>query len=86
MIKVGTIIKVKTKDKETGGMFCRKYTVKKVYPHMVLCENAMGIRSCFSIGDLIVMNIVKQSPELEALKMDYKPMHPKCGYHEISGV
>ena len=68
MVKVGMIIREKVIDNITRKKTYHKWRVKKNYPHMVLCADNAGIRTCFSYGDLIIMNIEKQSPELEALK------------------
>ena len=68
MVKVGMIIREREIDKLTKKKTYTNWTVKKIYPYMVLCVNKAGSRTCFSINDLIFFGIVKQSPELEALK------------------
>lgn len=67
MIKPGTVIKTKNFD-ACNRYIIEKWTVKKIYPHHVLCENKIGLRRCFCYGDLIVNGIVKQSEDLELLK------------------
>lgn len=68
MVKVGMIIRERTIDGLTKKKTYTNWTVKKIYPYMVLCVNKAGIRTCFSINDLLFFGIVKQSPELEILK------------------
>ena len=68
MVKVGTIIRGCDVDSLTKRKTYRNYMVKKIYPHVVLCVDGNGFRTCFSINDLIFFGMVKQSPELEVLK------------------
>lgn len=68
MVKVGMIIRGCDTDSLTKKKAYTNWRVKKIYPYMVLCENKLGIRTCFSINDLIFFGMVKQSPELEVLK------------------
>ena len=68
MVKVGMIIRGCDTNSLTKKKTYTNWRVKKIYPYMVLCVNELGIRTCFSINDLIFFGIVKQSPELEVLK------------------
>ena len=68
MVKIGMVIRERTIDGLTKKKTYTNWTVKKIYPHMVLCVNKAGNRTCFSINDLIFFGMVKQSPELEVLK------------------
>lgn len=44
-----------------------EYTVKKIYPHVVLCEQEeTGIRRCLCLGDMIVKGILEQPPGMAA--------------------
>lgn len=79
MIRIGTVIKIRTTDNETNEKINEKWIVKKIYPHMVYCENKIGRKKYFSYGDLIVMKIIKQSPELEALKDSVNMEHRFAG-------
>lgn len=69
-VKVGEIIEEKRKEKEEQWMFVertKKYQVVKIYPYIVLTQEiGTGIMRAFGYGDLIVMGLEYQSPELEA--------------------
>lgn len=69
MVKVGMIIRERCFDGVLKEKVERKWRVQKIYPHFVLSANNAGIRTCFSYGDLIVMHIERQPPELEALRI-----------------
>ena len=68
MVKIGTVIRGCDVDSLTKKKTYKRWTVKKIYPYMVLCVDENGFRTCFSINELILLGMVKQSPELEVLK------------------
>lgn len=69
-VKVGETIEERRKEKEEQWMFVertKKYRVMKIYPYIVLTQEiGTGIMRAFGYGDLIVMGLEYQSPELEA--------------------
>lgn len=75
-IKIGDRIRTK-RDMSERELFCKSevvWEVISVYPHHILTiDRSTGIRRSFSYGDLIVMNIERQSDEMEALKAEHIP-------------
>lgn len=67
MIKPGRMIKLYKTD-ENNKKVIERYKVIKVYPHIVLCRNEKGFFRSFSMGDLIMLKLIKQSDEIEALR------------------
>lgn len=55
---------------DTANRKPHTYTVKEVYPHMVLAKDEKGIKRCFSIGDLVCMGLQKQSDIYEAFRAE----------------
>lgn len=48
----------------------KTYRVMEIYPyHVLTVENGTGILRSFSYGDLIVMGLEYQTPELEARRI-----------------
>lgn len=72
-VQIGDIITEKREEKEKGWMFSpkeRKYRVIAVYPHHVsTVESDTGFMRSFCYGDLIVMGLEYQTPELEARRI-----------------
>ncbi len=75
-IKTGDRIR-KKRDREERELFGKSevvWEVIAVYPHHILTiDRSTGIRRSFSYGDLIAMNIERQSDEMEALKSEHIP-------------
>lgn len=69
MIKIGQTIKQDIFSKDGRKLGVKKWKVKKIYPHGVLCRNAKGFHRFFDYGDLVIMKLIKQSPEIEALRV-----------------
>lgn len=67
-IKVGDKICI-TEEKEDCGKVAETYTVVSVSRRTVLTKNKKGIKRTFSYGDLVVLQMEWQQPEMEALKM-----------------
>ena len=79
-MNIGQKIKILEYEKEGHRKIktTKIYTIMKYYPHIILCENKKtGIRRCLSVGDMMVMGLIKQEPELEALKMEDGKIRPK---------
>ena len=51
----------------------KQYTVAEKDPHMCIVKDAQGSRRGLSMGDLIMNGVIKQKPELEALKTVPRP-------------
>ncbi len=72
-VKVGDTIKETRKEKEKEWMFVereKEYRVMEVYPyHVLTVENGTSVLRSFSYGDLIVMGLEYQAPELEARRI-----------------
>lgn len=68
MIRIGQTIKEDIYSKDGRKIKTKKWKVQKIYPHIVLCKNAKGFHRCFTYGDLVMMDIIKQSPEIEAMR------------------
>ena len=75
-IKTGDRIR-KKRDRAERELFGKSdviWEVIAVYPHHILTiDRSTGIRRSFSYGDLISMNIERQSDEMEALKAEHIP-------------
>lgn len=75
-IKTGDRIR-KKRDRAERELFGKSeviWEVIAVYPHHILTiDRSTGIRRSFSYGDLIAMNIERQSDEMEALKSEHIP-------------
>lgn len=75
-IKTGDRIR-KKRDRAERELFGKSdviWEVIAVYPHHILTiDRSTGIRRSFSYGDLIAMNIERQSDEMEALKAEHIP-------------
>ena len=75
-IKTGDRI-MKKRDRAERELFGKSevvWEVIAVYPHHILTiDRSTGIRRSFSYGDLIAMNIERQSDEIEALKAEHIP-------------
>lgn len=75
-IKTGDRIR-KKRDRAERELFGKSeviWEVISVYPHHILTiDRSTGIRHSFSYGDLIAMNIERQSDEIEALKAEHIP-------------
>ena len=50
-----------TEIKVTEDGVTKKYKVDNVYPFIVQCHDESGVRTCFSIGDLITMGVLNQN-------------------------
>ena len=61
------IIREREYDRLRHKFIRTNWTVKKIYPHVVLCENKFGFRTCFSMNDLMLKGIVRQSLQMQAL-------------------
>lgn len=75
-IKTGDRIRKKRDraERELLGKSEVIWEVIAVYPHHILTiDRSTGIRRSFSYGDLIAMNIERQSDEMEALKSEHIP-------------
>lgn len=73
MLKVGQTIKIVVYDEENVKHNKRKkkiekWKIEKIHPHVVACVNAKGFRRSFSIGDLVVHGLYKQSEHIEFLR------------------
>ena len=75
-------VRERTTDRYRKIEIVTDYRVKKIYPHVVLCvEDRTGTRRCFCIGDLVVLGLMKQDPEIEAKRiltteeLKYKPKY-----------
>lgn len=73
-IKTGDRIR-KKRDRAERELFGKSeviWEVIAVYPHHILTiDRSTGIRRSFSYGDLIAMNIERQSDEMESLKAEH---------------
>ncbi len=71
--------KIKIRERETNLAInkvratIKQYTVAEKYPHMCIVKDAQGSRRGLSLGDLIINGVIKQKPELEALKTVPRP-------------
>lgn len=74
-VKPGDIIRVEDKEREGNdngwslATKARTYRVCRVYPHHVSAVDAAGFMRSFCYGDLMVMGLEQQSPELEAKRI-----------------
>lgn len=72
-VKPGDIIREEREDHDKGWRLTTKtktYRVCRVYPHHVsTVDTATGFMRSFCYGDLIVMGLEQQSPELEARRI-----------------
>lgn len=75
-IKTGDRIR-KKRDRAERELFGKSeviWEVIAVYPnHILTIDRSTGIRRSFSYGDLIAMNIERQSDGMEALKSEHIP-------------
>lgn len=71
-VKPGDIIQEEREDHDKGWRLtkAKTYRVCRVYPHHVsTVDTATGFMRSFCYGDLIVMGLEQQSPELEARRI-----------------
>ena len=69
MLKIGKTIKIVRRN-EFNKKVIDKYKVIKAYPHIVLCRDKNGLLRSFSIGDLIILDLIKQPEYIELKRLE----------------